>query len=576
MHFMQIEISIKHFSDVGLGNYTVNSTKGVWNVASEKCTCDSFFTMRLPCRHIFALRKQLQHPLYFDRLCDKRWTKSYYRNSHRVFKTNKEDSPEVAKNDDDLDNILPITIRDEQTQTRKVLSQHEKYRKAFAIAQKLASVSSEIPIRQFNSHLDVLKTILSAWEEEKHVIVNAIIPGEEETDNQPLERTTFQENKIVQNENVVPIDDGNAETKLDVTVDDEEMEFVSESGEIKKSIDNVKAEQDMKTSQGQKALSEIKLSPKMKQRGRPRGLQLTAVGLPTKKPRKESKAMKPKLFKNKSALEKEQYCRMNSKWRSPYGCRTDSQGDKENNFELDMVNAEPCIEKVDEAEKTGNEVICSLMINKMAIRKNISWDGSKFRGYVDIGNGIQDESSPVAKDALVFMVVNMNGSWYTYTKLGILVLGASLKLLNLNPSFPHPSKKSKKVHVLHDICHMLILVRNTSANNGVLLDKDDKQIEWQYLENLQNVKKKKAYTLVTRNPFAKGFKPPIRASNKRIKSTRALFHDLVEIPQAPMKYLLMYKFSQDNLELFLVLFVQLEPSTIIQQYSNSLPPTNGF
>eukprot|EP00794_Sanderia_malayensis_P004033 gene4033-4576_t len=162
----------------------------------------------LPCCHIFALRKQLQHPLYSDRLCDKRWTKLYYRNSHRVFKTNQEDSPEDAKSDDDLDNILPITMRDEQTQTRKVLSQHEKYRKAFATAPKLASVSSEIPMRQFNSHLDVLKTILSAWVEEKHVIVNAITPGEEETDNQQLGRTTFQENKIVQNENVVPIDDG--------------------------------------------------------------------------------------------------------------------------------------------------------------------------------------------------------------------------------------------------------------------------------------------------------------------------------------------------------------------------------
>eukprot|EP00794_Sanderia_malayensis_P009521 gene9521-10508_t len=82
--------------------------------------------------------------------------------------------------------------------------------------------------------------------------------------------------------------------------------------------------------------------------------------------------------------------------------------------------------------------------------------------------------------------------------------------------------------------------------------------------------------LNSRNPFAKGFKSPIRASNKNswdsflslaydyilgikdlsgqeihtsrkktgfigflagIKSTRAIFHDLVESPQAPMKYL---------------------------------------
>lgn len=35
-----------------------------------------------------------------------------------------------------------------------------------------------------------------------------------------------------------------------------------------------------------------------------------------------------------------------------------------------------------------------------------------------------------------------------------------------------------------------------------------------------------------------------------IKSTKALFHDLVEIQEAPLMYLLMYKSSQDHLELF--------------------------
>eukprot|EP00794_Sanderia_malayensis_P009520 gene9520-10507_t len=131
---------------------------------------------------------------------------------------------------------------------------------------------------------------------------------------------------------------------------------------------------------------------------------------------------------------------------------------------------------------------------------------------------IQDDSSPVAKDALVFMVVNINGSWKVpcayflidglsgaeranlvslciqrLSAVGVKVvsltydgpschfsmlsvLGASLKLPNLNPSFPHPSNKSKKVHVLLDVCHMLKLVRNTLANSEVLMDKDDKQI----------------------------------------------------------------------------------------------------
>lgn len=38
--------------------------------------------------------------------------------------------------------------------------------------------------------------------------------------------------------------------------------------------------------------------------------------------------------------------------------------------------------------------------------------GTKFRGYVDIGNGVSDDdSNPMAKDALVFIVVSLNSSW---------------------------------------------------------------------------------------------------------------------------------------------------------------------
>ena len=95
--------------------------------------------------------------------------------------------------------------------------------------------------------------------------------------------------------------------------------------------------------------------------------------------------------------------------------------------------------------------------------------------------------------------------------------------------------------------------------------------------------------LNSRNPFAKGYKSALRVANKSswdsfltmaydyilslknsfghmmhstrrktgfigfltaIKSTKALFRDLVEIQQAPLTNLLMYKFSQDHLELF--------------------------
>ena len=63
------------------------------------------------------------------------------------------------------------------------------------------------------------------------------------------------------------------------------------------------------------------------------------------------------------------------------------------------------------AKRDGQYIIGSLMIDEMAIRKHVDWDGEQFRGYVDIGTGCVDDSLPEAKDALVFMVVCINGSW---------------------------------------------------------------------------------------------------------------------------------------------------------------------
>ncbi|KAG1672898.1 DNA transposase THAP9 [Nymphon striatum] len=194
--------------------------------------------------------------------------------------------------------------------------------------------------------------------------------------------------------------------------------------------------------------------------------------------------------------------------------------------------------KVDEAAKKGRQIVCSLMLDEMAIKKHVSWDGIRFRGYVDIGNGAEDDdSAPVAKDALVFMVVSINGSWkvpcaYFFVdglsgadranlvkicieKLhdaGVSVvsltcdgpschftmmneLGACLKPNNLKAFFPHPLEPNKKIHVLLDVCHMLKLVRNTLGQGGILMDKDGNKIYWNYIVELQKLQDKEGLRL---------------------------------------------------------------------------------
>ena len=55
--------------------------------------------------------------------------------------------------------------------------------------------------------------------------------------------------------------------------------------------------------------------------------------------------------------------------------------------------------------------MAALMMDEMSIRKHIQWDGDHFVGYVDIGTGIDSDSLPPAKEALVFQLVGLNDSW---------------------------------------------------------------------------------------------------------------------------------------------------------------------
>jgi len=62
--------------------------------------------------------------------------------------------------------------------------------------------------------------------------------------------------------------------------------------------------------------------------------------------------------------------------------------------------------RVQEAQRENKQVICSLMFDEMAIRKHVEWDGKTFVGYADVGSGIDNDSVPIASEALVIMAIN--------------------------------------------------------------------------------------------------------------------------------------------------------------------------
>lgn len=181
--------------------------------------------------------------------------------------------------------------------------------------------------------------------------------------------------------------------------------------------------------------------------------------------------------------------------------------------------------KVAEANYT---ILCNLVLDEMAIRKQIEWTGKKFVGYVDFGANVDSDSLPEAKEVLVFMLVALNAQWKipvgyfflnglsstekaglikkclefvadsgvtvtsitcdgTATNLSMAVnLGVSLDISTLSTSIVHPVTDSPLFFFL-DICHMLKLCRNCLAALGELTDFEGNSVKWEFFEKLVNL-----------------------------------------------------------------------------------------
>lgn len=167
-------------------------------------------------------------------------------------------------------------------------------------------------------------------------------------------------------------------------------------------------------------------------------------------------------------------------------------------------------------------IICNLVIDEIAIRQQILYNGNRYYGYVDLGinNNTSDvDEPPQAKSALivVFIIVALNGHWkvlidyflidsltgeerasllekalelvydtgvvlHSLTFDGASVnlsmcthLGANFDLGGFKPYFLYPITK-EKVFCFLDPCHVLKLVRNTLGDKLILQYNEKKYI----------------------------------------------------------------------------------------------------
>ena len=193
--------------------------------------------------------------------------------------------------------------------------------------------------------------------------------------------------------------------------------------------------------------------------------------------------------------------------------------------------------RVSDFKREQKTVVCSLMFDEMAIRKHIEWDGKKFVGYVDVGSSVDDDSTPVAAEALVLMVVCLNDKWKVpcgyflidglngseraniinqcllkLNDVGVSVasvtcdgpscnfsmmeaLGTKLDPPSMQTWFPHPAEPSVRVYVVLDVCHLLKLMRNCLASYGILKDDNGDKINWNYIEQLHKLQDTEGFRL---------------------------------------------------------------------------------
>lgn len=196
--------------------------------------------------------------------------------------------------------------------------------------------------------------------------------------------------------------------------------------------------------------------------------------------------------------------------------------------------------RVEEENKRHGRVVCALVFDEMAIRKHVEWNGKRFLGYVDIGSGVENDSVPVATEALVLMLVSLNSNWkipcgYFFITgmsgeeranvikqcllklhdIGVTVasvtcdgpscnfsmmdeLGVSFDLPNMKSYFPHPADNSMRVNMILDACHMLKLVRNCLASYGIIKDENGNKINWQYIIQLNKLQESEGLRLANK------------------------------------------------------------------------------
>ena len=162
----QFSEKVKILDNVDDCSCKIDSSEGQIIASVTNCSCTFTKSMKLPCRHIFATRRHKGLSEYTEDACAERWKLDHFLAHHRVFQT----SSFLETDDNELATGIEVIGLDQGCPSR-ILTEQEKYKKAFQVAQSLAQQLSSLGMNEFREALSVLQTIKSMWDVGKKVVV---------------------------------------------------------------------------------------------------------------------------------------------------------------------------------------------------------------------------------------------------------------------------------------------------------------------------------------------------------------------------------------------------------------------
>lgn len=125
----------------------------------DSCCCGFVSAMKLPCKHIFAVRQSKSLSEFDEALCADRWKLQYFISNHHAYHN--------VGGQSSAENNIVIS----QHVSEPILSEQQKYRKAFKLGQALSQQLSTFGMRDFNDGIEVLQAVSHLWEKGKKIFV---------------------------------------------------------------------------------------------------------------------------------------------------------------------------------------------------------------------------------------------------------------------------------------------------------------------------------------------------------------------------------------------------------------------